>query len=84
MDFSNKYFKGSDFLAALNPAWCADTFVWGKGYYIQYNSHGKVEEVGNKDITERTSFVLHDVRPASDLEILAIRQAVADKYNEEI
>lgn len=84
MDFSNKDFKGSDFLAAQNPAWLADTFVWGNGYYIQYNMYGKVEEVGNKDIIKRTIFVLHDVRPASDLEILAIRQAVADKYNEEI
>lgn len=83
-EFSNKSFSGGDFLAALNPAWLADTFVWGKGYYIKYSSSGAVEEVGNEDITERTCFKLHDVRPASGLEILAIRQAVADKYNEEI
>ncbi len=83
-EFSNESFRGGDFLAALNPVWLADTFVWGKGYYIKYTSSGKVEEVGNKDITERTTFKLNDIRPASNIEILAIRQAVADKYNEEI
>lgn len=83
-EFSNEHFTGGNFLAALNPVWLADTFVWGKGYYIKYTSIGKVEEVSNMNITERTHFKLQDVRPASDLEILAIRQAVADKYNEEI
>lgn len=83
-EFSNESFSGGDFLAALNPVWLADTFVWGKGYYIKYSSRGKVEEVGNTDITERTVFKLQDIRPASNIEILAIRQAVADKYNKEI
>lgn len=83
-EFSNEHFTGGDFLAALNPVWLADTFVWGKGYYIKYTSRGVVEEVENKDISERTHFKLTDVRPASAIEILAIRQAVADKYNVEI
>lgn len=77
-------FTGGDFLAAKNPAWLADTFVWGKGYYIKYTSKGKVEEVANMNISERTPFKLQGVRPASDIEILAIRQAISDKYNEEI
>lgn len=83
-DFSNKGFKGSDFLAASNPVWLSDTFVWGKGFFIKYNSSGRVEEVDKQSITERTQFKLCDIRSASDIEILAIRQAVADKYDEEI
>lgn len=83
-EFSNEHLTGGAFLAARNPVWLADTFVWGEGYYIKYTSIGKVEEVSNVNITERTQFKLQGVRPASDLEILAIRQAVADKYNEEI
>lgn len=77
-------FKGQhgNFLAAPNPMWFADTFVWGDGYMIKYNHGGEIEEVLNGKIVDRLIIPLKSgtVRPASQLEIYALKHAVKAKF----
>lgn len=82
-DFSNKYFgQDRNVVAAQNPAFLADTVVWNKEFYIKYNLHGNIEErgchrlMGGFRIYPRPE----NVRPASEIEILAFRKDIEETY----
>ena len=77
-------FKGQhgNFLAARNPMWVCDTFVWCDGYVIKYNPWGVIEEVLKSRIEERLIIPVRsgNIRPASQLEIYALMYAVRAEF----